>query len=99
MTMCRDPHATAPPTTSSTSQRRYMMEMEPKLAEGCTTKVFPVGGVIIRAVIGRFATLPRKDITLATWSSIYPLPVERRRWISICPVWAEPLIHFLWLMS
>lgn len=54
------------------------------------TNMFPVGGVIVRAVIGCFATLPRKDITLATlpvscfsshphWSSIHPLPVERRR--------------------
>lgn len=36
---------------------------EPKQAEGCMTNVFPVGGVIVRAVIGCFATLPRKDIT------------------------------------
>lgn len=30
------------------------------------TNVFPVGGVIVRAVIGCFATLPRNNITLAT---------------------------------
>lgn len=58
--LCRDPHATAPPTTSSTNQRRYMTGEESKQAEGCMTIVFPVGGVLVVSVIGRFATLPRK---------------------------------------
>ncbi len=60
---------------------------EPKQAEGCMTNVFPVGGVIVRAVINTSQKGYHSRHTSCVvcfsshphWSSIHPLPVERRR--------------------
>lgn len=64
-----------------------MMGEETRHAEGCMTNVFPVGGVIVRAVIGCFAKLPRKDITLTT------LPVSCA---SAHIIIGHSFTHFLW---
>lgn len=55
------------------------------------TNVFPVGGVVVLSVIGRFATLPRKDVTLVTWAALLP--------VSCAPAHVligHPFNRFLW---